>query len=144
MESSYSDGQRHYSADDLARLRVEWILLDKQPAPGARRGSPADVAAMFFEMQVRGNSTVSEVTASPIAEFAKNMQRGDGLQFLTFARLVAIFYLKASSAVEQIEKLTLGPLKSKSVHVAFRGLRARRNMNTAPELITVEGDCPLP
>ena len=144
MESSYSDGQRHYSADDLARMRAEWILLDKHPAPGAGGGSSADITAMLFTIQVQGNSSPIRWTGSPIAELAKSIHRSDSEQFLTFARLVALFYLKATGAVEHVEKLTLGPLKRGSVHVAFRGVRARRYVNADPELISIDGDCPLP
>ena len=62
---------------------------------------------------------------------------------MKFARLEAVFRLKAAYVVESIYELALGPLLPDRVHVKFRGQRARRASNVEPALIEVDGDCPL-
>lgn len=56
---------------------------------------------------------------------------------------IALYYLKADGVAEHIERLILGPLKSKSVHVTFRGRRHKKYSNVDADVIDVEGDCPL-
>lgn len=142
MESAFSDGTNSYTAEDIVRLRAERILLASQ-LPKAQRQSMFGGYSMI-ESFVQGMHTPLKVTSSPIVELAKKMPRTDGEQFMRFARLVSLFYLKAAGIVERIEQLTMGPLTSNSVHVVFRGVRKRRYTNQDPEVINIEGDCPLP
>lgn len=144
MEMAYSDGKNHYSAEDLVRMRAERILLGKGTLPTARGNSAPDISEAMLEIFVQGSNTPIKVGTSPIVELAKKVSRSDEMQFLRFARLLTLFYLKAGGIVERIEQLTLGPLTDNSVHVAFRGVRRKKYSNVAPAVITVEGDCPLP
>lgn len=145
MEMAYSSGgQQHFSAEDFARMRAERILLGNSTEHMGKPRSAFDLSDATIESFIQGINTPIKVTASPIVELAKKMPRTDAMQFLRFARLVTLFYLKASGVVERIEQLFLGPLKSNSVHVAVRGVRRKKFSNVDPEVITVEGDCPLP
>ena len=143
-EMAYSNGNRHFSAEDFVHMRAERILLAKTKQPAAQRGSSFDVSGSMIESFIQGSNTPIKVTSSPIVELAGKMSRTDGVQFLRCARLVTLFYLKAGDVVERIEHLTLGPMQKNSVHVEFRGVRRRKYANMDPEVITVEGDCPLP
>jgi hypothetical protein len=143
MESSYSDGTRHYTVEDLARSRAERILLGTTAAPAEKRGFNFDVSGHMLESFIQGTSTFLKVTRSPIQDLAKKMTLTDPASFLTFARLVSLFFLKAGDVVERVERLSLGPLKGNSVHVDFRGLRRKKAQNVDAAVIEVEGDCPL-
>jgi hypothetical protein len=59
------------------------------------------------------------------------------------ARLAAIYFLKACGVVEQVRRLTLGPLRKAKVHVLFQGVRRKKYSNVEPVVIGMEGDCPL-
>lgn len=144
MESSYSNGSQNFSAEDFARMRAERILLGAHPAPPSDRRSWQGAGDTMIEMFVQGSNNHLKVTGSPIQELAKKMPRTDAGQYLTYARLLTLYYLKAGGVAEHIERLALGPLKADSVHVAFSGRRRRQYQNVDPVLIEVEGDCPLP
>jgi len=62
---------------------------------------------------------------------------------LSWARLEAVFRLKAIKIVESILEFSLGPLIGEKLHVRFRGHRPIRYQNERPETITVEGECDL-
>jgi hypothetical protein len=141
-ESAFSDGRNSYSAEDFARMRAERILLAAHPAPVAKRGA-FGVSGGLLESFIQGNNTL-RVTSSPIQGLAKTMPRDKAADFLGCARLLAMYYLKAGGVVERVERLALGPLKGDSVHVKFRGLRRQKYSNSDPEVIELEGDCPLP
>jgi hypothetical protein len=144
MESAYSNGSQRFSAEDFVRMRAERILLGAHPAPPPKRGFGAGVSDSMIEMFIQGSNNHLKVTASPIQELAKKMPRDDADLYLTYARLLAMYYLKAGGVAEHIERLSLGPLKSNSVHVKFRGLRRKKYSNVDPEVLELEGDCPLP
>jgi hypothetical protein len=144
MESSYSNGSQSFSAEDFARMRAERILLGKHSAPSPNRRGWSGASDHTVEMFIRGSNNHLKVTDSPIQQLAKSMSRNNDQLFLTYARLLAMYYVKAGGVAEHIERLTLGPLTSNSVHVKFRGRRAKKYSNVAPEVIEVEGDCPLP
>jgi hypothetical protein len=143
IEMAYSDGRNHYTPEQFAKMRAERILLGAYPAPAARRGGNIDMTGTMLESFIQGNNNHLKVVNSPIQELAKKLPRTDATQYLTFARLLAMYHLKAGGVAEHIEQLTLGPLKSNSVHVKFRGLRNKKYSNVDPEVIAVEGDCPL-
>jgi TIR domain len=67
---------------------------------------------------------------------------GDIVKFLRFARLSAVFLLKATSTCDDILELRLGPVRNGRLHVKFRGRRKERWSGDAMA-INVEGDCAL-
>jgi len=143
-ESAYISGSQRFSAKDFVRMRAERILLGAHAAPATKHGGHFDPTDSMIEMYVQGSNNHLKVVNSPIQELSKKMPRTDAAQYLTFARLLAMYYLKAGGVVEHIERLVLGPLKRDSLHVKFRGIRSKRYSNVDPEAIEVEGDCPLP
>jgi hypothetical protein len=143
-EVSYRDDARYYSADDIARMRAERILLGTPAALSADRNSGRGLSSSVLESFVQGSGTPLKVTESPIRELGKKIPRTDSALFMTFARLLSLYYLKAGGVVERIERLALGPLKPESVHVVFRGLRRQKYQNVDAVVIDVQGDCPLP
>ena len=139
MEMGYGAGQRHYSADDLARLRAGRILLnDPPPRPPVRHGLDPDAT---LEGLIQGLGTAMPAKACVIQTVYK--EYGRSREFLKLARLACILQLKASGVVEEVLGLALGPVRQESVHVRFRGRRARAASNVEPPVIEVEGDCPL-
>ena len=98
----------------------------------------------MLEVFVQGVSVPLRIKNCPIQELAKSMTDVEPTMFLRFARLVAMFHLKAGGVVERIEHLALGPVKDGAVAVLFRGLRRRKYANTDPTRITIEEECPLP
>jgi hypothetical protein len=144
MESAFISGSQRFSPEDFARMRAERILLGAHPAPPSKRGGNFDPTGPMIEMYIQGSNNHLKVVNSPIQQLAKKMPRDDAAQYLTFARLLAMYYLKAGGVAEHIERLALGPLKSNSVHVKFRGRRHKKYSNVDAEVIEVEGDCPLP
>jgi hypothetical protein len=143
MEMAYSDGKNHYTPEQFAMMRAERILLGAHPAPPSKRGANFDMSGTMIESFIQGSNTHLKVVNSPIQELAKKMPRDDAAQYLTFARLLAMYFLKAGGVAEHIEQLALGPLKNNSVHVKFRGRRHKKYSNVDAEVIEVEGDCPL-
>ena len=139
MEMAYGSGQRHYSADELARLRAGRILLnDPPPPPQAHHGlDPGGT----LESLIQGLGAPMPAKACAIQTVYRE-HRGDR-EFLKLARLACILQLKASGVVEEVLRLALGPVRKGSVHVSFRGRRARAASNVGPPVIDVEGDCPL-
>jgi hypothetical protein len=69
--------------------------------------------------------------------------RGNLEAALSWARLEAVFRLKATGTVGSILELSLGPLVGDNLSVRFRGQRPFRNQEETPEIITVEGVCDL-
>lgn len=143
FDGSFSDGNRHYTAEQFVKMRAERILLGLHPAPPPRRDGHFDPISDILETYIQGSNNHLKAVNCPIQELAKDMPRTDAVQYLTFARLVTMYHLKAGGVAEHIEQLTLGPLKDDSVHVKFRGLRNNKYSNVDPVVIAVEGDCPL-
>ncbi len=137
-EMSINTGNRMYSADDIARLRVGRILLNDPPEASDRdRSFTTD---SYLESYIRGSSGTCEVRASPIRSiFAEH--RGDR-NWKHYARLQAVYKLKASGTVGHILELTFGAVRSGGLPVRFRGRRDRPGSDK-PTLFEISGVCPL-
>ena len=68
---------------------------------------------------------------------------GKQQEWKEFARLLAIYYLKASGTVEHVIELKLGAVRAGKVAVAFRGRRRQCYSNVEPTVIEVNGQCSL-
>ena len=68
---------------------------------------------------------------------------GKQREWKEFARLLAIYYLKASGTVEQVMELKFGTVRAGKVAVAFRGRRRQYYSNREPTVIEIKGQCPL-
>lgn len=145
MEMALNMGGRHYSPDDIARMRAGRILLNDPPAPGEKPRPGSEQALLedaILESQIQGVNTPASAKDCIIRAVYGEFKDKPRL-FLQVARLAAIYFLKASGVVEQVRKLTLGPLRKNKAHVVFRGVRRKKYSNVEPVLIDLEGDCPL-
>jgi len=136
-EISYND----YSADDIAEMRVERLLIGvppKERGRGSRRTGDE-----FFESMLAGRSDFVERTDECVTRKIVKQYREQLETALCWARLEAVFRLKTNELVENIFDLTLGPLDGHTLHVRFRGQRSRRYQNKEPAMIEIEGDCVL-
>lgn len=74
---------------------------------------------------------------------AMHKSHGDRPEWKEFARLAAVFFLKATRTVEHVLELKIGPVRHGSVSVSFRSRRPQRYSNVPPETIEIKGTCPL-
>ena len=145
MEMSLSTGGKHYSADDIARMRAGRILLNDPPAMSEKARRPTDPALMeeaILESYIQGMNNPASVTKCVIQTVYKDCQKQPS-QFLPLARLAAIYFLKAGGVVELIQEMTLGPVEKGFVQVEFRGVRSQKFGNVEPSIIKIEGKCSL-
>lgn len=137
-EVSYNCSDRHYSPDDIAEMRAGRLLINTPPPPRRRsKGFNDD----FLESIIAGTggSTVKTdecIVRSVVARNRDNLEMG-----LSWARLEAVFHLKATRIVETILELSFGPLVGDKLRVRFRGQRPFRYEGETPEIITVDGEC---
>jgi hypothetical protein len=127
------------SADEIARMRADLLLLNKLPFENNQQSHPDNLLLLA---SIRGASGRMKTTGSLFPQLWRQFQ-GHEESFLPMARLWAIFGLKASGIVEHILELKLGPCQDKMLHVRFRGRRHRKFANVDPPVIEVEGDCDL-
>ena len=141
--AAYSSGGRHYSPLEIVRMRAGRILLNDPPVPAATsRGAFGDG---FLEAFIAGGDGGRGLSANrcPIRDLYPQ-NRGDPAGHLRRARLASVFLLRATKVAEQVLDLALGPISEDGVAVRFTGRRAKVYDNVEPELIQVEGTCPLP
>jgi hypothetical protein len=139
IESSVSNGGRTFSADDIARMRAERILLtDPSPKQPDHRGFHAGSLVEGFITGSSSRYPIREcVVRSVFEKFGKRSY------WRELARLQAVFLLKASGTVQHVLDLTIGPVKQGKVSVRFRGRRPPRYSNAELTEIKVEGECLL-
>lgn len=145
MEMALNMGGRHYSPDDIAKLRAGRILLNNPPPLGDKAPPGSDQALLegaLLESHIQGVNTPASAKDCIIRAVYREYKDQPRL-FLQLARLAAIYFLKASGVVEQVRRLTLGPIKKGKVHVVFQGVRRKKYSNVDPVVIDLEGDCPL-
>ncbi len=139
-EGSYNFNNQHYSSDDIAEIRAGRLLINNPPPPRRRsRGYNED----FMESIIAGSSDSPAKTDECIIRNVVAQNRDDLETGLCWARLEAVFRLKATNTVESILELSLGPIVDDKLHVKFRGQRPFRYEGETPEIITVEGECEL-
>jgi len=129
-----------HSAEEIAEMRTGRLLLNNPTTPrqDSRRGVHIDIV----ESAIRGIGTRLPVERC-ILHAVWEAYGSQPNVFLPYARLSAIYALKASDCVEQILELRLGPVSAGKCHVRFRGRRARKDSNSEPHPITLEGDVTL-
>lgn len=137
MESSYTVGGITYGPDDIARKRAGRVLLN---APAARSGADrncfSDEASLLSWIEGAGHYPVKEcIIRTVYAAYSTNPN------WKIFARLRAVFQLKAAGVVDHVLDLTLGAVRGRMVPVTFRG--QRRGRHTGPTIIELTGHCPL-
>jgi Caspase domain len=137
-EMSINTGSQTYSADDIARLRAGRILLnDPSERSDQSRSYGTD---SHLESYIRGISGRFEVRVSPIRSVYA--EHGRSPNWKHYARLQAVYTLKASGTVDHILELTLGVVRSGKMSVKFRGRRSRLGSEKSTT-IEITGVCPL-
>lgn len=128
------------SPNKIAERRAGRLLLNDPPAPPKSRGfRPEDTV----ETYIRGMSGSRYPAERAVLQEVYAALRGGSEPLLPLARLKLMYAMKASDCVEQVLELRLGPVTDGKCHVRFRGRRAGRYTGVEPQVITVEGDCPL-
>jgi hypothetical protein len=138
MEARHHMGGKTYTPEDVARLRAGRILLnDPPPRTGPSRGyGPEDTILSYVEGS--GRYPVRECVVRSV--FAAHGRNPD---WKAFARLKAVFLLKAAGVVEHILDLTIGTVRAGRVPVSFRGRRPRGYTRSEGAPIELAGSCPL-
>ena len=131
---------RHYSPDDIAEMRAGRLLINNPPPPRRRSGDLNDAS---LESIIAGWSDAPVKTDECVVRSVVAANRDNLEAALSWARLEAVFRLKATRTVESILEFSLGPLVADKLHVRFRGQRPFRYEGETPEIITVEGECDL-
>ena len=139
FEATYSGNGKSITPDDAAKQRAGRILLNDPPPPSdpARRGYDAD---SFASSWIEGNSRypVKQCVVRDI--YAAHRSDPNWKQY---ARLKALFQIRAAGVVEHVHALTLGAVRAGGVAVRFRGERRPQSTNAQPVLIEVNGVCSL-
>lgn len=138
LDATYSVNGKTYTPEDIARLRAGLMLLnDPAPRVQSRRGFDANDSIQSW---IEGSGRYPVKVCVIREAFGSH---GSDSNWRTFARLRAIFLLKAAGIVEHVHELTIGAMRNGSVPVTFRGQRRARYSGTAPEIIELKGLCPL-
>jgi len=138
--SKVNVNDQELTAEQIAEKRAGRILLNN-PSPLAYDHRKHDTATML-DMYIRGINVLKPVDRCVLRDLYARFGDDPAL-YLRLARMAAIFALKAGDVVEQVERLSLGPIRESRVHVSFAGKRRRKYSNTDPYSIKIEGDCPL-
>ena len=137
LEMTYNMDGKTYTPDDMARLRAGRILLnDPSPCDGRNRWyGTEDSVSMFLEGS--GRYPVKDcVIRSVFAGFGKNRDWKD------FARLKAVFALKASGTVNHVVRIEDRSREVGCVPVSFVG-RRKDAYGRGDSTIEINGMCPL-
>ncbi|NJL20008.1 MAG: hypothetical protein HC895_02980 [Leptolyngbyaceae cyanobacterium SM1_3_5] len=130
MESSYNG----HTANEIAQLRVRWMLLNEALPKDLGRFFPAQITDAYGHRVTIENSIFPELWVK---------LQSQSRSFLPKAWLWAVYHLKQSQLVEDVLALELGPIKDKVMPVRFRGRRRQSYVNQEPFTIDVMGNCPL-
>ncbi len=137
-EMTYNVGDKTYTPDDIARLRAGRILLNNPPPrTGPSRGFGSEDSILSW-IEGSGRYPVKECVVRSV--FASHGTYSD---WKTFARLKAVFLLKAAGVVEHVLDLTIGPVRAGRAAVKFRGRRPPRYTGSEATTIELNESCPL-
>lgn len=137
-EMTYRVGGKTYTPDDMARLRAGRILLnDPPPRTGPSRGFGSEDSILSW-IEGSGRYPVKECVVRNT--FASH---GTNPDWKTFARLKAVFLLRAAGVVEHVLDLTIGAVRAGRVAVKFRGRRPVRPGYGEATTIELNESCPL-
>lgn len=122
--------------DQQAEMRARLLLLNEPLVKG--QGLQDKMLASW----IAGRHTQVSITEDMLPHLWQRLQ-GQQDMFLPWARLWAVFYLKATLTCEHILELTLGPLANGMLDIHFRGQRQQVYTNQEPTIIEVKGQCVL-
>jgi uncharacterized caspase-like protein len=137
-EMTYRVGDKTYTSDDIARLQARRILLnDPPPRTGPSQGFGSEDSILSW-IEGSGRYPVRECIVRSVYS-----SHGADPNWKNFARLKAVFLLKAAGVVEHVLDLAIGPVRAGRVAVKFRGQRKAHHSGSAAAIIEVNGPCPL-
>jgi nucleoside phosphorylase len=135
MEASLGIEGRTYSIAELAGMRAQRILLNRKFPEGQR--SLINTLEIFISGS-GGSASGLDIAQSPLVKLFRSSSWEMG-EFISRARLVAVFYLLATGTVDSIFDLTLEPTASHQVKVLMRGARFPYRGATQQDPVTVDG-----
>ena len=136
-------GTQGFSADDIAKMRAERILLNHHKSlTGKGPINRAHVDKLLLDGLIAGINVPVPIHKSPLPDAFLKLKTG-AKERLEIARLLAIFLLKAGGVVEHVLELSLGPIVDDKIHVKFRGRRRKIYTNADAIVFEIEGDCSL-
>ena len=130
-----------YSADEIAEMRVGRLLINVPPPPRRRTRGNNDE---FLESAIAGSIDSTVRTDECVVQSIVGRNRSKLAESICWARLEAVYLMRAAGLVENILEFTLGPLQEDKLYVRFRGQRPCQYQGVEPELIEIEGDCEIP
>jgi len=126
-----------YSAAQIAELRARLLLLNETPSIPEKNN-----LSQINSLVEGGYNNAVNIKKNIFPDLWKKVKIPPS-NFLSHARLVAVYYLKMSWTVEEILELKLGPIKDNVMSVQFRGQRKSPYINQEPAVIQFKGTCPL-
>lgn len=135
MEATINENGKIHSPDEIAQLRAGRILLNDPPIDATRRSGFS-----LVENAITGSrhQQVKDSIIRPVFDLHKKNPN-----WKEFARLQAVYLLRATGTVEHILELTIGGVRAGQVAVTFRGRRASHYSNRPASVIEVSGKCRL-
>jgi len=133
-----------YSPDKIAEMRARRILLDERVLnPRLSEGETiSNLNDAMLEVFVQGINTLVKVEQSPLPTLY-TISKDNIYNFLAYARLLAVLWLRISGVVEHIYRLDMRMQSDMALFVDFEGRRARTYVNVEPPVISVRGTCQL-
>lgn len=122
--------------DQQAEMRARLLLLNE---PLVKGQGPQD---KMLASWIAGRHTQVSITEDMLLQLWQRLHGQQGM-FLPWARLWAVFHLKATLTCEHILELTLGPIANGILDIHFRGQRQQFYTNQEPTIIEVKGQCIL-
>jgi hypothetical protein len=137
LEATVNAGAKTYSPEEIASLRAGRILLNDPPPLTGQGFGQEHMLEGFIEGSMSRFPARECVVRTVYASHRSHPHWKD------FARLRAVFLLKATGTVEHILQLGIGAVRAGHVAITFRGRRQARYSNVGPATIELKGSCPL-
>lgn len=137
IEATINENGKTLSPDQIAQLRAGRILLN-DPSIAATSRSSFGFSLLESAITGSGHEQVEDSIIRSVFELHKNNPN-----WKEFARLQAVYLLRATGTVEHILELTISAIRSGQVAVTFRGRRAKHFSNEPATVIEVSGKCRL-
>lgn len=137
MEATINENGKSHSPDEIAQLRASRILLNDPPIATTGRNS-FGFSLVESAITGSGHQQVKDSIIRSVFDLHKKNPN-----WKEFARLQAVYLLRATGTVEHILELTIGAIRAGQVAVTFRGRRASLYSNRPPTVIEVSGKCRL-
>ena len=137
MEATINENGKTHSPDEIAHLRAGRILLNEPPIAATGRSS-FGFSLVENAITGSGHQQVKDSIIRSVFDLHKKNPN-----WKEFARLQAVYLLRATGTVEHILELTIGAVRAGQVAVTFRGRRASPYTYQKATIIEVSGKCRL-